>query len=183
MRASATLFGTLLVVFVLAIPAFALEDGIMETTSFTPNEDSTHADFERVITNLTEGPIDVAPRDLRTPEYPILTVVQLTAGTFDSGIWTIGTLAGGQTASITYTGDAAPAESTTTSTTIAPTTTAPASSSTTAAPTTTAAPAATTTVAPEELPHTGQRDHLAVFAIAGLALIGLGVSALRATRV
>ncbi|MEA3511030.1 MAG: hypothetical protein U9R51_06295 [Actinomycetota bacterium] len=181
MKATTTLLGALLIVFALAVPAFALEDGIMETTSSTPNEDSTHSDFERVLTNLTEDPIDVAPRDLRTSEYPILTVTSITVGSFDGGIWTIGTLAGGQTASITYTGDAAPAESTTTSTTIAPATTAPASS-TTIAPTTTVAPAATTTVAPEELPRTGQRDNLTVFAFTGLALIGLGVSLIRTAR-
>lgn len=158
MRASATLLGTLLVVLVLAIPALALEDGIMETTSSTPNEDSTHADFERVIMNLTEDAIEIAPRDLRSPEYPVLVITAITVGSFNNGIWTIGTLEGGQKASITYTGDAAPASATTT-----------------------AAPVATTT-APEELPHTGQRDHPTAFAFAGLALIGLGVSLLRATR-
>ncbi len=149
--------GALLIVLVLAVPAFAVEDGIMETTSSNPNETSTHADFERVITNLTEDAIDIAPRDLRTTEYPILTVTSITVGSFDSGIWTIGTLDAGQTATITYAGDAALASATT------------------------AAPAGTTT-APEELPHTGQRDNLAVFAFAGLTLIGLGVSLLRATR-
>ncbi len=158
MRATAALFVTLLVVFVLAVPAIALEDGIMETTSSTPNEDSTHADFERVITNPTESAIDITPRDLRMAEYPIMDVTSITVGTFDDGIWTVGTLEPGQTAKITYTGDAAPAT------------------------TTAASSAATTTTATEELPHTGQRDDLAVFAFAGLALIGLGVSLLRATR-
>ena len=151
MRRLSILTATLLATLVLAVPALALEDGIMETTSMTPNEVSTHADFERVIANTTEGPIDIAPRDLRMAEYPIMTVNSITAGSFDNGIWTIGTLAGSQTASITYTGDAAPAVT-------------------------------TTTAAPEELPHTGQRDDLAAFAFAGLALIGLGVSILRATR-
>ncbi len=156
MRAMAALFVTLLIVFVLAVPAIALEDGIMETTSSTPNEDSTHADFERVITNPTESAIDITPRDLRMSEYPIMDVTSITVGTFDGGVWTVGTLEPGQTAKITYTGDAAPV--------------------------TAAASAATTTTAPEELPHTGQRDDLAVVAVAGLALIGLGVSLLRATR-
>jgi LPXTG-motif cell wall-anchored protein len=167
MRTSITLLGTLVAVLVLAIPAFAVEDGIIDTSSTTPNEDLTHADFTRVITNTTEGPVDIAPRDLRSPEYPILTVTSITVGTFDDGIWTIGTLEGGQTASITYTGDAAPGETTTT--------TEPTSIAATAA-------AVTTTAAPEELPHTGQRDNLAVSTFAGLALIGLGASMLWATR-
>ena len=158
MRASITLFGTLLVVVVLAVPAFALEDGIIETSSYVPNDDLTHADFERVITNTTEGPIDVAPRDLRVAEYPTMTITSISVGTFDNGIWTIGTLETGQTATIAYAGDAAPATTTTT-----------------------AAPA-TTTSAPEELPRTGQRDRLGTFAFAGLVLIGLGVSMLRTTR-
>ncbi len=149
MRAWTTLLGALLVVLVLvlalAVPALALEDGVIDTTSTTPNEEFTHAEFERVITNTTEGPIDIEPRDLRMAEYPIMAVASITVGTFDDGIWTIGSLEAGQTASITYTGDA-------------------------------------TTAAPEELPQTGQRDHLATFALAGLALIGLGVSLLRSTR-
>jgi LPXTG-motif cell wall-anchored protein len=172
MRTSITLLGTLVAVLVLAIPAFAVEDGIIDTSSTTPNEDLTHADFTRVITNATEGPVDIAPRDLRSPEYPILTVTSITVGTFHDGIWTIGTLEGGQTASITYTGDAAPAETTTIT---EPTSTAATVAAATAA-------AVTTTTAPEELPHTGQRDNLAVFAFAGLALIGLGASMLWATR-
>ncbi len=167
-RALATLFGALLVAFVLAVPAFALEDGIIDISSSTPNKDLTHADFERVITNVSEDPIDVAPRDLRTTEYPILTVTEITVGSFNGGIWTVGTLKPGQTASITYTGDAA-ASATTTTTEPPPSTT-------------TVAPAPTTTTAPEELPHTGQRDHLAALAIAGSALIGLGALTLRATR-
>ncbi len=146
MRRLSVLTGILLTVLVLAVPALALEDGIIETSTSTPNEDATHADFDRVITNLTEDPIDVAPRDLRMAEYPVMTVTEITVGTFDGGIWTIGTLEAGQTASITYTGDAV----------------------------------ATTTQ--EELPHTGQRDDLTAFAFAGLALIVLGVSLLRATR-
>jgi len=147
MRAWPRLLGALLVVLVvaLAVPALALEDGVIDTTSTTPNEEFTHAEFERVITNTTEGPIDIEPRDLRMVEYPIMAVASITVGTFDDGIWTIGSLEAGQTASITYTGDA-------------------------------------TTAAPEELPQTGQRDHLATFALAGLALIGLGVSLLRSTR-
>lgn len=181
MKATTTLLGTLLVVFVLAAPAFALEDGIIETSTYSPNEDSTYADFERVITNVSEDPVDVAPRDLRMAEYPTLTVTEITVGTFDNGVWTVGTLEAGQTASITYTGDAEPAATTTTAPTSS--TTEPLPTTTTATPTTsTAAPAVTTTTAPEELPHTGQRDHLAALAFAGLALIGLGIFALRATR-
>jgi len=173
MRATVTLIVTLFAVFVLAVPAIALEDGIMETTSSVPNEDSTHADFERVITNPTESAIDIAPRDLRMAEYPIMTLLAVTVGSFDNGIWTIGTLEAGQTASITYTGDAEPTETTTT--------TEPATTTTVAAATASAA-ATTTTAAPEELPHTGQRDHLAALAFLGLALIGLGASLLRVTR-
>ena len=165
MRASGVLLGALLTVFVLAVPAFAIEDGIIETSSMTPNDDATHADFDRAITNASDEPIDVGPRDLRMAEYPIMTVTQITVGTFDDGIWTVGALEAGQTATIVYSGAASPATKTTT-----------------IAPTTTAASAATTTAAPEELPHTGQRDHLPAIALAGLTLIGLGVSLLRATR-
>ncbi len=150
MKRASVFTGVLAAVLFLAIPAFAIEDGIIETSSMTPNEDFTHATFERVITNPTESPIDVAPRDLRMAEYPIMTVTSITVGTFDNGIWTIGALEAGQTASITYTGEPAPPS--------------------------------TTTVAPEELPRTGEQDHLASLAFAGLALIGLGVFALRATR-
>lgn len=107
MRRVSVLTGILLTVLLLAVPAFALEDGLMETASSTPNEDATHADFDRIITNLTDDPIDVAPRDLRTPEYPVLTLTSMSTGTFDNGIWTVGTLEAGQTASITYTGDVA----------------------------------------------------------------------------
>ena len=148
MRASVTLLGTLFVLFVVAVPALAIEDGIVETSSMSPSDDLTHADFERVITNTTGNPIDVAPRDLRTAEYPIMTVTEITVGTFDGAFWTVGTLEAGQTASIAYTGDVAP----------------------------------TTSPPPEELPFTGQRDQLAVVAIAGLALVGFGTSLLRATR-
>ena len=172
MRALATLIATLLVVLVLAAPAFAVEAGIIDISNSTPNEDFTHAEFERVITNASENPVDVTPRDLRMAEYPILAITSITEGTFDSGVWTIGTLEAGQSASIAYTGDAAPIS----------TTTEPPSSTTTVAPTTTAAPAATTTAVPEELPRTGQRDHLAALGFAGLALIGLGLSMLRAAR-
>ena len=147
MRRVPILVTTLIAALALAFPAFALEDGLMETASSTPNEDATHADFDRAITNLTDDPIDVAPRDVRTPEYPVLTLTSMTTGTFDGGVWTIGTLEAGQTASIAYMGDAA-----------------------------------ATTTAQEELPHTGQRDNHTAFAFAGLALIVLGVSLLRATR-
>jgi hypothetical protein len=136
--------GILLTMLALAVPAFATEDGIIETTSSMPNGDFTHADFERVISNVSEGPIDVAPRDVRMSEYPIMTLVEITVGTFDGGIWTVGTLEAGQTATIIYAGDAAPA--------------------------------------PEELPFTGQGDHLASLAVVGLALIGLGVSLLHTAR-
>jgi len=165
MKRISVLTGVLLIVLVLAVPAIALEDGIIDTSSSTPNEDSTRADFERVITNTTGETIDVAQRDLRTSEYPIMTVTQITMGTFDDGIWTVGTLEAGQTASIIYTGEAAPTATTTTTEAAS------------------AAASATTTAAPEELPHTGQRYHLAAVAFAGLALIGLGISVLRASRI
>ena len=148
MRASVTLLGTLFVLFVVAVPALAIEDGIVETSSMSPSDDLTHADFERVITNTTGNPIDVAPRDLRTAEYPIMTVTEITVGAFDGAFWTVGTLQAGQTASIAYTADAAP----------------------------------TTTAAPEELPFTGQWNHLAAVTVIGLALVGFGTSLLRATR-
>lgn len=178
MRASATLLGALLVVAVLAVPALAVEEdldggNIMEGSRYDPNEDFTHAEFTRFITNLIDEPVDITPRDLRMAEYPIMTVTSITVSSFDNGIWTIGTLEPGQTATIAYTGDAAPAATTTTQ---------PTSTTTTIVATTTTAPGATTTAAPEELPHTGQRDDLAAFAFAGLALIGLGVSTLRVTR-
>lgn len=150
MRASVTLLGALLALVVLAAPAFAMEDGIVETSSISPNEDLTHADFEWVITNTTGDPIDIAPRDLHMAEYPIMSATEISLGTFDAGIWTVGTLEAGQTATIAYTGEAAPVT--------------------------------TTTAASEELPFTGRRDHLVALAIAGLALIGLGASLLRATR-
>ncbi len=146
MRRVAVLVTMLVTALILAVPAFALEDGIIETSASIPNKDATHADFNRVITNLTEDLIDVAARDLRMPEYPILTVTSMTTGTFDGGIWTVGTLDAGQTASITYTGDTA------------------------------------ATTASDVLPQTGQRDNLAAFAFAGLALIVLGVSLLRVAR-
>jgi len=171
MRASFTLLGALLVVLVMAAPAFAVAEdlaggNIMEGSSYDHNDDFTHADLEHFITNLIDEPVEVEPRDLRMSEYPIMTVIAITTGTFDGGIWTIGTLQPGQTASISYTGDAATAATTTTTVTAV----------------TTAASVAATTAAPEELPHTGHRDHLAALAIAGLTLIGLGVFTLRATR-
>ena len=95
-----------MIVLVIAIPALAVEDGIIDTSSTAPNADITHADFERVIMNTTEGPVDVAPRDLRMAEYPIVTMLAATVGSFDDGIWTIGTLEAGETATIVYTGDA-----------------------------------------------------------------------------
>ena len=156
--------GALLTVLVIAIPALAVEDGIIDTSSTAPNADITHADFERVIMNTTEGPVDVAPRDLRMAEYPIVTMLAVTVGTFDDGIWTIGTLEAGQTAMIVYTGDAPPP----------PTTTTAAAAAT--------AVATSTTDSREELPFTGQRDDLAAFAFTGLALIGLGASTLWVTR-
>jgi hypothetical protein len=158
MKAAVILLGAGLLSFALAAPALAVEDGIIETNSYEPNETFTHAEFERVLTNATDSPIDVAPRDLQFPDYPILTVVDMTSGTFDGGIWTVGTLGGGQTATIAYTGDAAPA-----------------------ATTSTTAPSAATTT-PEELPFTGTQSRLGILAIAGLSLIGLGSALLRAAR-
>ncbi|MEN8114353.1 MAG: LPXTG cell wall anchor domain-containing protein [Actinomycetota bacterium] len=147
MRARASLTAVLLVLIV-AAPAFAAEDGLTEVSSVDHNDDFTHAVFAHTIINSTEYAIDVAPRDLTTPDYPILTLVEITAGTFDNGIWTVGTLEPGATAYIEYTGDTL---------------------------------AATTTGA-ESLPRTGPENHLAVIAVAGLALIGLGASILRTAR-
>ena len=154
----------------LAIPALAVEPGINETSSMTPNGDLTRADFARTITNGTDQAIEVAPRDLRTDAYPVLTVSEITAGSFEGGIWTIGTLAAGQTATIVYHGDAAES-------TAAPVT-APAAAS--AAPTASVATLAQT--ATEELPFTGPRSRIAMMAAAGLALIGLGASLLLLAR-
>jgi hypothetical protein len=182
MKAAVMLLGAGLLSFALAAPALAVEDGIIETTSYEPNETFTHAEFERVLTNATESPIDVVPRDLRFPDYPILTVVDMTSGAFDGGIWTVGTLDGGQTATIAYTGDAAPAATTSTT---APTATAPEAStpgtSVATSSTPTGAPA-TATTPPEELPFTGTQSRLGILAIAGLSLIGLGSALLRAAR-
>ncbi len=185
MKALISLLGAALITVLFAIPAFALEDGILETSSVNPSPDGLHADFEHVLTNVTEDPIEVAPRDLRRDDF-ILTVVEITVGTFDSGIWTIGTLDGGQTARITYLGDAPPTTTTTlptstttttTSPTVAPVTTSTVAdtTTTTAAPTTTAPPA-------EELPYTGSNEQLGVLAIVGLALVGLGTAMVRTSR-
>ena len=64
-------------------------------------------------------------------------------GSFASGIWTIGVLEAGQTATIAYVGVAA---------------------------------------SQEELPFTGARTHLLELATLGIALLAIGVSAVRSTR-
>ncbi len=187
MKALTSMLGAVLLALLLVAPALALEDGILETSSMNPSPDGLHADFEHVLTNTTEEPIDVAPRDLRTDDF-ILTVVEVTVGTFADGIWTVGTLDGGQTARITYVGDAPPSATTTapTSTTVAAATTSTVAGTTTttvADTTTTAAPTSTATTEPEELPYTGSDQPLGVFAIVGLALIGLGTAMVRTSRI
>ncbi len=178
MKALISLLGAALITVLFAIPAFALEDGILETSSVNPSPDGLHADFEHVLTNVTEDPIEVAPRDLRRDDF-ILTVVEITVGTFDNGIWTIGTLDGGQTARITYFGDAPP-----TTTTTLPTSTTTTTTSTTVAPvaTSTVVDTTTTTIPAEELPYTGANERLAMLAIVGLALVGLGTAMVRTSR-
>lgn len=153
----------------LAMPALAVEPGITETSSMTPNGDLTHADFARTITNGSDRAIDVAPRDLRTDAYPILTVSEITLGTFEGGIWTIGTLAVGETATIVYFGDAPESSA---AAVAAP---APAAAAATVA-------ATTRQPATEELPFTGPRGRLTMMAAAGIALIGVGASLLRLAR-
>lgn len=178
MKALTSMLGAVLLALLIAVPALALEDGILETSSMNPTPDGLHADFEHVLTNTTEEPIDVAPRDLRTGDFT-LTVVEITVGTFADGIWTVGTLDGGQTARITHVGDAPRTATTTvpTSATAADTTT-----STVADTPTTAAPTTTATTEPEELPYTGSNQPLGVFAIVGLGLIGLGTALVHTNR-
>ncbi len=169
MRRITWITGISLTALWLAMPALAVEPGITETSSMTPNGDLTHADFARTITNGSDRAIDVAPRDLRTDAYPILTVSEITLGTFEGGIWTIGTLAVGETATIVYFGDAAESSA---APVPAP---APASAAATVA-------ATTRQSATEELPFTGPRGRLTMMAAAGIALIGVGASLLRLAR-
>ena len=68
-------------------------------------------------------------------------------------------------------------ETTTTTEPPSTTTTQPETSTTTSAP-----PVTTTTTQPPELPFTGPGEVLLALGIAGMALVGLGVLALRATR-
>jgi len=178
MRAAGALLGAVMVILTLATPAFALEDGIIETSSMGPSEDGLHVEFERTITNSTGDPIAVAPRDLRMGDSMVLIVVAITGGSFSDGIWTVGTLEGGQTASIAYADDAI----TTTTTTTAPITTTMGPSPTTTVASTASSTAAPTTAAPEELPLTGPNDRLGVLAIVGVAMIGLGAALLRTAQ-
>lgn len=152
-RCSAFIMSTLLVL-AFAAPALAAEDGIVETSSFTPSEDLTRAEFARTVTNTSAIAVDVAPRDLRMAEYPTMTVSEITAGSFADGIWTIGRLEPGQTASIAYVG---------------------------AVPDQSAAPEPNATEQ-EVLPFTGPGRRLTALAIAGLGLIALGISLLRRAR-
>ena len=152
-RSSAFIITTLLVLGS-AAPALAAEDGIVETSSFTPSEDLARADFARTVTNASEIAVDVAPRDLRMPEYPTMTATEITVGSFADGIWTIGRLDPGQSASIAYDG-------------VAPDRAAA------------SGPKATER---EELPFTGPGRRLATLAIVGFGLIALGIPLLRTTR-
>lgn len=158
--------GISLTVLWLALPASAAEPGINETSSMTPNEDLSQADFARTITNDTDGAIEISPRVLQMADYPIITVTMITAGSFDGGVWTIGTLGAGQTATIVYVGDAAPSTTTPTPSTAA-----------------VATAAETRSVsATEDLPFTGPLDHLWLLALAGVSLLGLGASLLHIAR-
>jgi hypothetical protein len=161
--------GISLTVLWLALPASAAEPGINETSSMTPSEDLSHADFAHTITNDTDGAIEIAPRVLQMGDYPIITVTMITFGSFVGGIWTIGTLDAGETATIVYVGDAAPN----------------AAPSTTTTPPTTAVAVAVDTrsvSATEELPFTGPREHLWLLALAGVSCLGLGASLLHIAR-
>jgi len=158
MRATAWLVAAITTTLALAAPAFALEDGIVETSSMNPSEDGLRIDFARTITNSTPDPIAIAPRDLRKNGSSItLTVIAMTTGSFSNGIWTVGTIEGGQTASIIYTGG-------------------------TAATTTSATPVTSTTAVAEELPLTGLNHHLGGFAIVALTMIGLGTVLLHTAK-
>lgn len=130
----------------------------------TPNEDLSHADFARTITNETDGAIEIAPRVLQMGDYPIITVTMITVGSFDGGVWSIGTLGAGKTATIVYVGDAAP------------------STTTPSAPTAAVAVETRSVSATEELPFTGPRAQLWLLTLAGLSLLGLGASLLHVAR-
>ncbi|MGB9357466.1 MAG: hypothetical protein WCC01_02820 [Acidimicrobiia bacterium] len=102
-RSTGLVLGSLLLLAV-ALPAFALEDGIAETSSMTPSDDRSSTAFERTITNTSDAVVDIEPRDLRMAEYPTMTASKVTVGSFTSGIWSIGELKAGQTATIAYVG-------------------------------------------------------------------------------
>jgi len=162
MRRVAWVAGISLTVLWLALPASAAEPGINETSSTTPNEDLSHADFARTITNETDGAIAIAPRVLQMNDYPVITVTMITVGSFDGDAWTIGVLGPGETATIVYFGDAAP-------------------STTTPTPPSTAVETRSVS-ATEELPLTGPREHPRLLALAGVSLLCLGASLLRIAR-
>ena len=105
-RSAGFIIGTL-VLLPLAVPALALQDGIVETSSMTPSDDRSSAVFERTVTNTLDVVVNVEPRDLRMAEYPTMTTSKVTVGSFTNGIWIIGVLEAGQTATITYVGEAA----------------------------------------------------------------------------
>ena len=108
-RSPVFIIGTLLLL-VLAAPALALEDGIVEISSMTPSDDLANAVFEHTVTNTLDVVVEVEPRDLRTAEYPTMTASKVTVGSFTGGIWTIGVLEAGQTATIAYVGHTAATE-------------------------------------------------------------------------
>ncbi len=154
MRRSPALTVSALLLLAVAAPALALEDGIVEASSVTPSEELTSAVFEHTITNVSDGVVDLAPRDLRSPEYPTITVTEITAGSFADGIWTIGQLDPGQTASISYAGAVL-------------------------GPAPTPDP---TELNREELPSTGPRERPAMLIIVAFGMVALGISLLRTAR-
>lgn len=92
---------TIVPAMILATPSvLALDDGLIETSSNTPSDDGTRAEVVRTITNASDGPIDVEPRDLRMDDYATLTVVEISTGSFTGGIWAVGHLEPGETAEI-----------------------------------------------------------------------------------
>lgn len=157
MRRIGGIAGILIVSVVLfaAAPVLGAEPGVTEVASVDHNEDFSHAVFAHTLINHTEEPVDIAPRNLNDPGYPVLTLITITIGTFADGIWTIGTLAPGQMAYIEYTGDN---------------------------PAATMIPTLVQSNATESLPSTGPGSPLVALAVVGLALIGIGVSVLRAAR-
>ena len=98
-------------------PAHAAEAGITEVSSAECDDALNSCRFTRTLVNGTEQPIEAAPRDLSDAGYRSLTLLAITHGSFSNGIWTVGTIAPGGSASIEYsatapappTGEALPA--------------------------------------------------------------------------